>query len=407
MNASDTEQYDLVIVGAGLVGSSLALALRQSGYKIALVDQQPLFLSAPNGHDYRNLVLSLSSQRIFAALGIWAKIHAHTQTIDTIHVSEQGRYPHVLMQAKDCQLDVLAYSIPAPVLAQQLHQQLDQFDNLTVYTGAKPVSLQQHTSHAAIHIEHHGVQRCLTSKLLVLATGTDCALREQLGFVTERKDYHQQAVVGNITTERFLPHTAFERFSPHGPFALLPAQDHYGMVCVVHQAMANDILTMSDEAFIEYLQQRLGRRLGRIFTVGKRKAYPLQFLSVQQPYQQRVLLMGNAAHTIHPNGAQGFNLGLRDVAQLAEMITDPVTRHQDLGDEELLARYVEQRQQDQQQVLRFSDQLGTLFYNNEGLKRGTRTALMMGSEFIKPMKQSFMLRALGIHGQQADMVKGL
>ena len=162
-----------------------------------------------------------------------------------------------------------------------------------------------------VTIEHQGQTLQLASKLLVLATGTDCHLRDQLGFETERKDYGQQAIVGNLSTERFFAHTAFERFSPEGPFALLPADGHYGVVCAVPEQAVDELMARSETDLIEYFQQRLGRRLGRILSLGKRRAYPLQYLYAKQPYRERVLLLGNAAHTLHPNGAQGFNLALQ------------------------------------------------------------------------------------------------
>ena len=407
MSKTSSASYDLIIVGAGMIGSALAICLRNSNLKIAVVESREVNVQSARSFDDRNLVLSLASQRILHSMQLWQTLVSYATPINKIHVSEQDRYGAVNLTADDFNANALAFAIKARDLAQTMHEKLGSMDNVELFCPATVTAITQHTSHDDVYITYQNHSQVISASLVVLADGTNSFCRQLLGFECQQKQYHQQAIVSNVVTELPLNNTAYERFSSQGPMALLPTtnQTEAGLVFCVNQSELDYYLGLSDEEFLCHLTERFSRRLGRFLKVGTRSHYPLSLLTVETPYKGRSLLMGNAAHTIHPNAAQGFNLGLRDVACLSELLTESVNDKFDIGSPSLLQRYEKQRLDDQTRIIRFTDGLAEIFYNDDVFKKIIRGKAMALLETLPPLKRSLMVRAMGLYGNQANMVK--
>jgi 2-octaprenyl-6-methoxyphenol hydroxylase len=226
-----------------------------------------------------------------------------------------------------------------------------------------------------------------------------------LGIETSIKDYEQVAIVSNVIPERPHNDTAYERFTESGPLALLPyTQQRCVLVFTVAAADTEKYLQMDEQAFLDILLQRFGRRLGKFSKLGQRKSYPLKMLQVEEQVKHRAVVLGNAAHAVHPNAAQGFNLGLRDAAALAEKLIEAQQKNLDIGDATLLSSYLESRREDQQRVLHFTDRLAENFYNEQTVKIIARNLVMLVTDLSPPLKHRFTRCAMGFWGQQPSLV---
>ncbi len=394
---SGTPDYDIAIVGAGMVGASLVHALKGSGLRIALIEAVPRNATHQPSYDERHLALSLASQRILDGLGLWSRLAAESTPIRHIHVSDQHRPGTVRMSAAALGVEALGHVVPARVLGQALMPGIEACCEQFI-CPASVTGIENGTGQVRVGLEQDGTATSLTARLLILADGSHSRNRERCGFQVLHKDYGQTAIICNILTE--LPHaqTAYERFTAAGPFALLPtSQGRMGMVFSVDSERADEYLQLSDAEFTREFQSRFGRRLGRLSQPGARQSYRISMLQVDQQYRQRVLLLGNAAHTMHPNAAQGFNLALRDVAGLAGLLNTASRDRQDPGDEQLLAKYQASRRPDQARVLRFTDGLARAFYTrNPALVLG-RNLGMMAAQLMPGLKQQLMRQGSGIN----------
>ncbi|MGH8119439.1 MAG: FAD-dependent monooxygenase, partial [Gammaproteobacteria bacterium] len=262
-------------------------------------------------------------------------------------------------------------------------------------------------SHTAITVLREGREISITGRLLVAADGTSSRLREMLGIRTVMKDYQQIAIVTNVTPDRAHEHTAWERFTRHGPVALLPLQDNRcAVVFTVRGDDAGCYLAMNEDEFLSCLRTRFGARLGGFRQLGARKSYPLQFLLAAEQVRERIVLLGNTAHTLHPNGAQGFNLCLRDVSGLAEVLIPVLLRGGDPGDLPRLQKYLEHRTFDQKRVACFADGLATLFYSDLPHKVLFRSLGMLFLNLCPPGRRSLARLGTGLLGKQPALVRG-
>ena len=404
MSANTANDYDIVIIGAGLVGSALALGLNQNHpgrYKIAVVEKVQHKLDGQPGFDDRNLALSESSRRILQQLGFWSDLQKEISFIRSIHVSEQNRPAVVRMHASDIRQEALGYVISARALGETLLGNLTQTTAIDFYCPATVSEIRQGNENVTIQLDES--RESLNSRLLVLAEGTDSSHRQQLGFQVSEKDYGQTAIVANLETELAHQQTAYERFSSQGPLALLPKHEHQmGLVFTVANQNLEQYLAQSDDAFINSVQIRFGRRLGRITRLGTRKSYPLRYLEVEQQSLGRCLLLGNAAHTMHPNMAQGFNLALRDVAGLLSILLTQDRQSNDPGAESIHQAYAEQRQPDQKRIMSMTDRLGNIFYNEDIFKSCWRNLALQFMDVSPWLKRRLMLTASGLLDQRSD-----
>jgi 2-octaprenyl-6-methoxyphenol hydroxylase len=261
---------------------------------------------------------------------------------------------------------------------------------------------------ARVIIEQGGAERALTARLVVGADGADSSVRRWSGIGAQRAEYGQSAVIANLTPERPHRNVAYERFTDSGPLALLPMSDgRCALVWTLRSEQSAEILALGDREFLARLQLRFGGRLGRLRRVGARTAYPLALVRAHAYTAARLALIGNAAHTLHPIAGQGFNLGLRDVAALAEVVCDTAAAGRDVGARAVLARYEEWRRRDQEHVLRATDGLVRLFSNDHAPLVLARTAGMVLVDLLPPVKRALMRRAMGLAGRQPRLARGL
>ena len=350
-------RYDILILGAGLVGSSLACALEGRGYRVALAEASAP-RSPPPGFDERKLALSAASLNALTALNVLPRLATAPSPIRHIHVSRVGDFGSVRLTASDYGRDAFGGVVLARELGAALEVRLAQLSGLTILRPASVTGLTVTADDVAVQLQCDDRIEQVQARLLVAADGTRSFARNALGIGVSEHDYRQSLVVCSVATERQPDGTAFERFSDDGPVALLPMGENYGSICGVPSEDIERVLALSDTDYADYLQARFGWRAGRIERVGQRSAYPIVRVLADRLSAPRALLMGNAAQTIHPIGAQGFNLGLRDALTLAETLdgSDP-------GMPSMIERYVEARRDDRERTLAFSDGLARLTAN--------------------------------------------
>jgi 2-octaprenyl-6-methoxyphenol hydroxylase len=400
--------YDVVIAGGGLAGASLACALADKDCRIGVVETLPLQAEYQPSYDDRGLALALSSQRILEGLGLWAKLARSASPIRHVHISDRSRFGFVRLDAGLLNVPALGYVVIARAIGKVLLNHLQTSAAVDLHCPAEVISVRIEPDDVKTGINMNGTEKTLTSRLFVAADGTNSKARQLLGITAREKDYGQRAIVSNISPARPHKDTAYERFTASGPIALLPlTEQRCAVVFTVHTGEADRYLTLDDDAFIACLQARFGCRLGRFLRVGTRRSYDLKLVSVTDQVRDRVVLLGNSAHTLHPNAAQGFNLGLRDVAGLAEHLVPALREGRDVGSRQLLENYLASRRKDQQRVLCFTDSIAATFYNDLPYKVLLRDALMLATDLVPFLKRSFLREAMALSGHQPALVRGL
>ena len=393
--------YDVAVIGGGMAGAGLACSLASDDIAIALVEEKPARTGSPRDNDARGIALSLSSRKVLDDTGIWPKLGQSACPIERIHVSTKGRYGSVRMSAGMLGLDSLGFVVRAGELGRALYQEISGHDNIDLICPATATGIERGADSVTVRFRQAAGDAALECRLLVIADGAFSNTRELAGIKTRILDYRQAAIVCNVGTSRDHRNTAYERFTPDGLVALLPLQDARSVtVLVAPVEQVDDYLQLDDEAYLKLLQETFGKRLGALSGPGARTSYPL-FL--QQPDAQtgeRTVLLGNAAHTIHPNGAQGFNLVLRDVAELAGCIGTTLRAGGDIGAPQVLNAYGLSRQADQRQVIRFSDLLQRTFNDTGPVKSMLRNSAMLALDASPALKKEFIRRATGLRTTQ-------
>ncbi|MFN3786140.1 MAG: FAD-dependent monooxygenase, partial [Thiothrix sp.] len=301
----------------------------------------------------------------------------------------------------------LGYVVESRVLGQALYQQLQQ-GAVTAFVPAKVFALEQQPEFVAVNIERDGLVETLKTRLLVVADGAQSSLRELLGIAVKRHDYQQTALIANVTTSAPHRNTAYERFTPQGPLALLPlTQGRYSLVWTHRTATLDATLQLSDADFLRKLQAEFGYRQGLFTNVGQRATYPLVLQKAEREVAGRALLIGNASHALHPVAGQGLNLGLRDVATLVDLLANAAHAGEDVGHAGLLQAYASQRQADYANVIPYTDALVRLFSNDfTPLAHARATALLVVDRL--PWLRHWLARQnMGLRHSQARLTRGL
>lgn len=399
--------YDIGIVGGGIVGASLGLALRDSPGGVVLIESQARPAAGQEGPDARALALSLASQRILERLGVWKRVAASANPIKRVHVSEQGRFGATRLDASLLGLTALGYVVGAAELGAVLVDEIGRAQGVDVRCPARVTGVSIGKKSVNVRIQGADGDARIRCKLLIAADGTHSPLRSMLGIAAEEVDYGQTALVAAVTARVDHADTAYERFTPAGPLALLPLRDRRCMaVFCVKNAELDGYLRMNDADFLSRIEARHGRRLGGFSRIGPRSRYPLLWVRPERQVAGRVVLMGNAAHTLHPNAAQGLNLALRGVAGLAERLYPVLRSRKDPGDAATLAAYVDSRVADQRRVTAFTDGLARLFYSEDPVKRLARNLGMLLVDLAPPLKRAMLRSATGLWGPQPAWVRG-
>jgi 2-octaprenyl-6-methoxyphenol hydroxylase len=391
----------VLIVGGGLVGASLAIALDAAGIAATLVETAAPRADAQPSYDERNLALARATVNGLDALGVWRHAAAQATPIRHIRVSRAGEFGSARIDADRQGVDALGWTLPARELGAALLRRLDECTRLNRLAPATLAALEPRVDGWRAHIDTPDGQRSLDTPLLVGADGTGSFVRTQLGIAAEHHDYRQTLFVCTITPERHHANRAYERFADDGPIALLPlAERRCGLVLTMAADEADMVAALDDAAFIELAQRRFGWRLGRLSRPGKRHPYAIHRVAAAQVIGPRAVLVGNAAQTVHPIGAQGFNLGLRDALTLAEL----VAASHDPGAAELLERYAARRAPDREGTMAMSHGLVRLACLPQPLLAPLRSLAMLACDRVPPLQRALARRGMGFRGEPPHAV---
>jgi 2-octaprenyl-6-methoxyphenol hydroxylase len=404
--------YDIIVAGGGMIGTTLALALAPLGLRVAVVEPVPRAATAQPSFDDRSTALSRSTQRTFEAMGLWAEIVAAATPVTRIHVSDKGRFGFAHIDAAEQGVEALGYVVINRVLGEVLGVALDRAEGLRMLCPARITGARLGPERATVRIaDGDGAAAELGCKLLVAADGAGSPVRAMAGIAAKLVAYGQRAIVGNLLPERRLDGCAYERFTDRGPLALLPVAD--GRAAFVRTVAENDaerVLALGDAEFLEELQSAFGFRLGRFSKVGERAAYPLTLSKAARLTAQRVVLVGNAAHGLHPVAAQGFNLGVRDVAALVDCIADDCAAAGDAadpGDTRVLARYAAWRRFDQAKLVGLTDGLVRLFGETRPPLAMLRDLGMLAFDLVPGVRGMFARHTMGLAGRLPRLSRGV
>ena len=390
--------YDIAVIGGGMAGAGLVCALAGAKAGLALVEERPARDDHPHSDDARGMALSLSSRKMLDETGLWAKLETSACPIERIHVSTRGRFGCVRMSAGMLEQEALGFVVPAHELGRTLYREIAGKDNIDIFCPATAEGIETESGSVAVRIRQTGGETVIRCRLLVIAEGAFSSLRGLAGIKTSVHDYRQSAIVSNISVSRDHRNTAYERFVPGGLVAMLPLNG--GLRCVsvlVSPSEESDgYMQLDDEGYLELLQQAFGKRLGVLSGPGPRQSYPLFLLQPERQAAGRTVLLGNAAHTVHPNGAQGLNLALRDVAALAGLLRPVLGDGGDAGAPDVLAAYTTLREADQRQVVRFTDMLQRTSGAANPWKSALRGSMMLALDALPGMKKEFISRATGL-----------
>ncbi len=405
-----TQQRDIVIAGGGMVGISLALqlaAVLPEERSITLIEGFPLpaeQAEAPTYHpsfDARSTALSYSTRMIYQAIGLWPDLEAWLCPIETIHVSTRGRFGSTVMRGKDHGWSALGYVVENAWLGSALAQALHRQSRIETLSPARVTSAQHANGRLALTVDAADPQ-LIEAELLLVADGAASGLRAALGVDVSEKPYGQQALVANVGFAEDHHSCAFERFTDEGPLALLPllpvadSAHRSSLVWTLPQERAVHLQACPEDVFLAELQDRFGYRLGRMLKVGERHSYPLVLSEASEQVRQSMVIMGNAAHALHPVAGQGFNLAIRDVAVLAAVLAEAAGRGEALGELSVLQRYVQQQHDDQLRTIGASDVLPGLFMRSDPLLGLARDLALAGLDVATPLKREFVRYAAGV-----------
>ena len=411
-DAANAATYDIVIAGGGVVGASLALQLShhsQQQLRILVVENFPITTKADATRNYnstfdaRSTALSYSSQLILQPLGVWPMLQQRFAAIDSIHVSERGRLGTTTMRPEDVNWPALGYVIENAWLGNVLLSALQEKNNIGFLAPAAVKNISPQQQGVQLVIEQDASEKIINAQLAVVADGANSGLREQLGIAAKVHSYQQTALIANVSFTKAHNGCAYERFTDQGPIALLPLSDselgqpRSALVWSLPDTKAQYLCDCDKQEFLHSLQQRFGHRQGEFIRVGDRFSYPLTLIEAEEQVRSGIVVMGNAAHSLHPVAGQGFNLALRDCARLTQIVVKAYQNKQALGELALLQNYQQQQQFDQQKTIAFSDQLPTLFTRDQwplSLLRGVGLGVL---DIAPLLKTQFIHHGAGVH----------
>lgn len=401
-NKFTPDKFDIAIVGGGLVGASLACALAPLGYRLVVLEKTPLRAASQPSYDDRTLALSHSSCRILEGLGLWPDLEPHATAIKEIIASEPGRPGKVELKASEMNLSAFGNVVEARSFGAVVLDRIAKLENVELRCPATVCGIDTRDEAATLSLAEGG---SIETRLIVAADGASSAVRELLEIPVKEHDYRQTAIICNITPEQHHNGRAFERLTATGPFAILPhAGERCGLVWSVASEDAAGLMEMDEPEFLKAANSRFGNNLGRFIRMGQRSSYPLKLVIAEQDIHQRCVIIGNAAHTIHPIGAQGFNLGLRDVAVLSELLANEPA--QDPGAMDVLNQYSQWRRSDQKDTVAWSDGMARLFANPSPFVAAFRSAGMIAHALVPGLRRRMALNAMGYRGQTPKLAMG-
>lgn len=396
---------DIAIVGGGLAGASLAVALAPLGYDIRVIEAVAYKAAAQPSYDDRTLAISHSSCRILSSIDLWESLEADATAIRKIYVTELKRPGRVVLDPAEMGLTEFGHVVEARSFGAAVTRKMNQTDNIDVISPALVKDIEIGGPWTRLRLETDTGMEELQARLVVAADGANSFIRNHLQIPTKSRDYGQTAVICNITPEIAHEGRAFECLTNTGPFAVLPhTGTRCGLVWTVATEKAAEITGLDDATFISLAEKRFGTQLGAFTKVGKRSAYPLKLVRSTEDIRERLVILGNAAHAIHPIGAQGFNLALRDAAVLAEVLADD--EHDDPGEAGLLHTYSQWRRQDQRATIAASDGMARLFAHPSVFAAGLRTTGLIAHAILPSLRRKSAIKAMGYRGRVPRLALG-
>lgn len=405
------QYYDIVIIGGGMVGASLACSLLASAdaldMNIAVVESFPLpeqsELSFQPSYDARATALGYGSRSIYEMLGIWGKLSQHVSPIKDIHVSDRGHFGVTRLNAEQEGVPALGYVVENQWLGRVLldHIQQANTSRIDFICPAEVTDVHYAADQMGVTLKQGETLSEISCELVVMADGGRSSLRQDMGISYTETSYEQHAVITNVSTDRPHNNLAYERFTDNGPMALLPLENEAGhyrsaLVWTVPNDDVDALLALDDDAFIQRLHERFGYRAGNFIKVGQRHSYPLKLTLANEQVRRGLVVLGNAAHSLHPIAGQGYNLALRGVVTLAAKLIESRKQGVNLGDLSLLQSFYEQQRSDQDQTIAFSDYTMKLFSNRNPLLSVGRNAGLQLLDLCGPAKTVFARSAMGL-----------
>lgn len=399
-------QQEVIIVGGGMVGLSLALMLAKQNIAVKLLEA----IKYPNyddenlapyhsSFDARNSALSRRTVQIYQELGLWRALQEHATSILEVNITEQGSFGKARLKAEQEKVESFGQVIENAWLGRVLLTEVQKQPLIELIDGVQVTQLTQDADMAYIDASRGEEQLSLQAKLVIAADGRDSFCRKALGIGASEHDYDQVAIVTTVQTSKPHNHVGFERFSSLGPLALLPLPGEYrrSVVWPVKKGTEGEWLgDENDQHFLDALQDTYGDRAGKFQKTGKRFSFPLSQVLAEKQAVGRVVLMGNAAHTIHPVAGQGFNLCMRDAHVLVRYLTEQIAQNADLGDAVMLQAYEASRLTDQQRVIKFCDSVVRGFSNSNPILKFIRNTGLVAFDTIPGIKPLVANYAMGL-----------
>ena len=389
-----------------MVGASLACALGNQSLRVGVIEAIPFRSESQPSYDDRSIALAYGARKIFEGMGLWQQVAEIVTPIKKIHVSDRGHFGATRMDAAREGYPALGYVVENRDLGQLFAKTLASLPNVELICPAKLQNFTINADGAEVVIERDGKIETLTTKLIVGADGGRSVVRQLAGIDHSSDDYNQNAVIANVTPGKDHQNIAYERFTDSGPLALLPmSEGRCSLVWTVDRDNVEDVMALDDDAFLSQLQQRFGMRLGTLQKVGRRNAYPLALVRAVEHIRPRLALIGNAAHVLHPIAGQGFNLGIRDVAALAQVIVE--AKDDDIGALAVLNQYDAWRKRDQDCVTGLTDGLVRIFSNQITPLVIGRNSGLLAMDMIPPVKRMLMRQTMGLAGKLPKLARGI
>lgn len=417
----------IAIVGGGMVGMSLAIMLSQAlvdsqqAVRITLIEKFPLLPSSPQGDapphediaapihipsfDARSTALSAGSVELLKTIQLWPALKAQAQPITDIHISDKGHYGSTQLQAHNYGLDALGYVVENRGLGQCLLARLQQ-TSVRCIAPATVSRCQIKKTGAVLHLTHtdennHSNESQLNADLVLIADGADSPLRQSLGIDSDSTPYHQSAIITNIALKKPHQGVAYERFTSQGPLAVLPLSDCEGLhrasvVWTRETQQADDIMALDNNAFMQQLQDCFGYRADHIQQVGQRHCYPLALVQAKEQIRSHIVVLGNAAHFLHPVAGQGFNLSLRDSAALVKVLSQAVHAQQPIGHYKTLHAYEQLREKDQQLTMGLTDAMVKTFSSSKASLSVMRQLGLLSLHALPMAKKTLARQMMGV-----------
>lgn len=410
--------YDILIIGAGMVGTSLALSLKSLPLRIAIVDANPVKTTAELDADTRSLALTYGTSHILQNINLWTEIENYATPIETVHISDRGHFGVTRIKASQEKVPALGYVVPAPVLGVELNKKILSLSEIKLFNPATVQSIQKIEStktplscqrpswdddpYWQIELSTTQGSQTVTANLIAAADGTHSTIRKLLNISATTHNYEQSAIATSVTLTRDHNNVAYERFTDKGALAFLPLQNSRGgLVWTAPNAFIQELQELTDEQFLQRAQEYFGYRLGKFIQLGKRHVYPLTHLKADEQIREGLVLLGNAAHTLHPLAAQGFNLGLLDVALLVRVIKDAVQTNESYASLNTLQKYQAKCMQSQQKIMQFTNGLIHVFARDFFPLTLARNTGLIALDIFPSLKKRLAKRLMGMSNYEA------